>query len=68
MLVNVHVRMFMPYGLRVYATVNMITALLKVVGKQEIGSLTVFFPVVCIKKSHFFIYNVAMALLYTFLS
>ena len=41
---------------------------LKVAGKQKIGSLTVFFPVVCIKKSYFFIYNVAMALLYMFLS
>ena len=40
----------------------------KVAGKQKIGSLTVFFfPAVYIKKSYFFIYNVAMALLYTIL-
>ena len=40
----------------------------KVAGKQKIGSLTVLFSRCVHKKSYVFIYNVAMALLYTFLS
>ena len=51
--------------LRVYA-LNL--SKIKVAGKQKIGFLIVFFLVVCIKKSYFFIYNVAMALLFAFLS
>ena len=39
---------------------------LNVAGKQKIGFIDSVFPVMCIKKSYFFIYNIAMALLYTF--